>query len=253
MITDIILLLVGILVGGMNAIAGGGMLVGFPVLLATGMPALVANVTSYLVILPGQLASAYGYRAYIKRVPRAYLWLLLPCTLGAAVGAMILRRTSFEGFDQLIPGLILLAVVLFAFQPLLHFHVHKQSATRKPNNGPLLLIGIALFPLAVYGGYFGAGFGLVMLSFLGFTKLHDMHKMNLLKNIAVSIMAVVSLIVLLDTGLIDWRGGLTMAIGTTIGGFYGSRLALRISSHTIRIIIISIGLATATYLFLRQY
>ncbi len=251
--TDILLLLVGVLVGGMNAIAGGGMLIGFPVLLATGMPALVANATSYLVILPGQLASAYGYRKYLKRVPRAYLWLLLPCAIGAAIGATILRRTSFEGFDQLIPGLILLAVVLFAFQPLLHFHVHKQSTTRKPDNRPLFFIGAALLPLAIYGGYFGAGFGLVMLSFLGFTKLHDIHKMNLLKNIAVSIMAVVSLVVLLDTGLIDWRGGLAMAVGTTIGGFYGSRLAMKISTHTIRIIVISIGLATAAYLFLRQY
>lgn len=253
MTTDIILLLVGVLVGGMNAIAGGGMLVGFPVLLALGLPALVANATANIVNLPGQLASAYGYRGYIRQVPKAYAWLLPPCALGAGIGAYILRNTSFDSFERLVPGLILLAVILFAFQPLLHFHVHKQLKTGRANNGPLLYIALALLPLSVYGGYFSAGFGFVMLAFLGFTNLHDIHKMNALKNIGASVMAAVSIVVLFSADLIDWRRGLVMAAGATIGGYYGSRLALKISSHTIRIIVISIGLATTLYLFLRQY
>ena len=253
MLTDLLLLLTGIVVGTMNAIAGGGMLLGFPVLLAIGLPALVANATSNIIILPGQLASAYGYRAYLKQVPRVYLWLLPPCAIGAAVGAYILRHTSSNSFEELVPGLILFAVVLFAFQPLLHFHLHKQLKTRKVDNRPLLYIGLALLPLAIYGGYFGAGFGFVILAFLGFTSLHDVHKMNALKNLAASTMAVVSIIVLLSAHLIDWRHGLVMAAGTTIGGYFGARLAQRLPSHTIRVIVITIGLVTAVYLFLRQY
>ncbi|MDL2341683.1 MAG: sulfite exporter TauE/SafE family protein [Patescibacteria group bacterium] len=253
MLTDVLLLVVGIVVGTMNAIAGGGMLVGFPVLLAVGLPALVANATSNIIILPGQLASAYGYRKYLRQVPRVYLWLLPPCAVGAAFGALILRRTSSNNFEQLVPGLILFAVVLFAFQPLLHFHVHKQLKTKKVDNRPLLYIGLALLPLAVYGGYFGAGFGFVMLAFLGFTNLHDVHKMNALKNLAASTMAIVSIFCLFSARLIDWRHGLVMAAGTTIGGYCGSRLAQRIPSHTIRIVVITIGLITASYLFLRQY
>ena len=253
MLTDLLLLLTGIVVGTMNAIAGGGMLLGFPVLLAIGLPALVANATSNIIILPGQLESAYGYRAYLKQVPRVYLWLLPPCAIGAAVGAYILRHTSSNSFEELVPGLILFAVVLFAFQPLLHFHLHKQLKTRKVDNRPLLYIGLALLPLAIYGGYFGAGFGFVILAFLGFTSLHDVHKMNALKNLAASTMAVVSIIVLLSAHLIDWRHGLVMAAGTTIGGYFGARLAQRLPSHTIRVIVITIGLVTAVYLFLRQY
>ena len=253
MLIDLLLLLTGIVVGTMNAIAGGGMLLGFPILLAIGVPALVANATSNIIILPGQLASAYGYRAYLKKVPRVYLWLLPPCAVGAAVGALILRNTSSNSFEQLVPGLILFAVVLFTFQPLLHFHVHKQLKTKKVDNRPLLIIGLALLPLSVYGGYFGAGFGFVMLAFLGFTNLHDVHKMNALKNLAASTMAVVSIICLFSADLIDWRHGTVMAVGTTIGGYFGSRLAQRIPSHTIRVVVITIGLITASYLFLRQY
>lgn len=253
MLTDLILLSVGLIVGTMNAIAGGGMLLGFPVLLAIGLPALVANATSNIIILPGQLASAYGYRSYLKKVPRVYLWLLPPCAVGAGIGAYILRHTSSNNFEQLVPGLILFAVVLFAFQPLLHFHLHKQLKTRKVDNRPLLYIGLALLPLAIYGGYFGAGFGFVILAFLGFTSLHDVHKINALKNLAASTMAVVSIIVLLSAHLIDWRHGLVMAAGTTIGGYFGARLAQRLPSHTIRVIVIAIGLVTAVYLFLRQY
>lgn len=253
MLTDLILLLTGVVVGAMNAIAGGGMLLGFPVLLALGIPPLVANATSNIIILPGQLASAYGYRKFLRQVPRAYLWLLPPCAVGAGIGALILRHTSSNSFEQLVPGLILFAVVLFAFQPLLHFHVHKQLKAKKVDNRPLLYVGLALIPLAIYGGYFGAGFGFVMLAFLGFTNLHDVHKMNALKNLAASTMAVVSIGCLFSARLIDWRHGLVMAVGTGIGGYCGARLAQRIPSHTVRLAVITIGLITATYLFLRQY
>jgi uncharacterized protein len=253
MLTDILLLSVGVLIGGMNAIAGGGMLVGFPVLLAIGVPAIVANATLNIINLPGQMASAYGYRKYLRKVPLIYTWLLLPLAIGAFFGSLILRNTAFDSFERLVPGLILFAVVLFAFQPLLHFHFNSHMKRKPVDNRPLIYIGLALLPLSIYGGYFGAGFGFVVLAFLGFTKIHDVHKMNALKNVAASVMAFVSIIVLFGADLIDWRHGLVMAAGATIGGYFGSRLALKISSHTIRLIVISIGLVTATYLFLRQY
>lgn len=249
--TDVILLLVGVIVGAMNAIAGGGMLVGFPVLLALGMPALIANATSNIILFPGQVASSYGYREYLRKIPRAYLWLLPPCFIGAFIGALILRSTPAGNFEAIVPGLILFAVVLFAFQPLLHFHLHKQLKSSKVDNRPLIYIGIAVLPLAVYGGYFGAGFGFIMLAFLGYTNLHDVHKMNALKNLAASAIALGSFAGLFSAHLIDWRRGLVMAAGTAIGGYAGSRLAQRISSHVIRVIVIGIGISTAAYLFVR--
>lgn len=253
MLKDVLLFLVGMLVGGMNAIAGGGMLIGFPVLLAVGMPALNANITANLVSLPGQLTSAYGYRKYLRKVSPQYLWLLLPCAIGAAVGALILRRTSSSSFQNIVPGLILFAVVLFAFQPLLHFHLHSHMRSRAKNNRTLALIALAIIPLSIYGGYFGVGFGFVMLAFLGFTSLHDVHKMNALKNLASATIALVSLAVLFSTHLIDWHHGLAMASGNMIGGYVGATLALKISSHTVRIVVIAIGLAAAGYLAVRSY
>ena len=253
MLTDILLLVVGVIVGAMNSIAGGGMLIGFPVLLAVGMPALVANATANVILFPGQIASAYGYRDYLKKVPRQYLWLLLPCFVGAIFGALILRYTPATNFEKIVPNLILFAVVLFAFQPLLHFHVHKQLHASSSSNKPLIYIALATIPLAIYGGYFGAGFGFVMLAFLGYTKLNDIHIMNALKNLAAAAIALGSFAGLYSAHLINWRGGLAMAIGTSIGGYAGARLTQHISSRAIRIGVISIGLVTAVYLFLRPY
>ena len=253
MLKDVILFLAGIAVGGMNAIAGGGMLIGFPALLAVGMPALAANITSNIIVVPGQLAAVYGYRRYLRQVPRRYLWLLLPCAAGAAIGAEILRHTSSSSFQNLVPGLIFFAVVLFAFQPVLHFHLHRHMHSRAKNNLTLVLIGLSLLPLSIYGGYFGAGFGFVVLAFLGFTSLQDMHKINALKGLASITIAAVSLIILFSTQLIDWHHGLIMAAGGVVGGYGGAQLAQKVSSHKVRIAVIAIGLTTAAYLAFRTY
>lgn len=256
MLTDLLLLLTGVIVGAMNGIAGGGMLIGFPVLLATGMPALIANATSNIIILPGQITSAYGYRKYLRQIPRSYLLLAIPCMIGAGIGATILRHTSAKSFEQLVPGLIIFAVVLFIFQPYLHFHIRKHingPKKRRQSLKPLIPIALAMLPLAIYGGYFGAGFGFIMLALLGFTKLHEIHQMNALKNLMAVAIATVSLLCLANAHLIDWQHGLFMAAGNGVGGYLGSIGAQRYSSHTIRIVVIVIGIATATYLVFRSY
>lgn len=251
--TDVYLFFVGIIVGGMNAIAGGGMLVGFPVLLAVGLPALVANATACIITIPGQLSSAYGYRKYLRKVSPAYLWLLVPCTVGAGIGATLLRHTSYNRFAELIPGLILLAAALFAFQPYIRLQLHRHLHGRAKNAKPLVTIALLLFPLAVYGGYFGAGFGFVMLALLSFTKLRDLHQINGLKNLGAVGLAGAALAVLFNSGLIDWHHGLVMAAGSIVGGYSGANLAQRFSSHAIRIAVITIGFATAIYLGFRTY
>jgi uncharacterized membrane protein YfcA len=255
MLTDLFLCAVGLVIGGMNAIAGGGMLIGFPAMLAVGIPALVANVTANIVVLPGQLASAYGYRRYLRQVPRYYAWLLIPCLTGGVIGALILRHTSSTQFEKLVPGLVLFAVVLFALQPFLHFHLHKHmnAKRRKKSHLTIIIISLALLPSAAYGGYFGAGLGFIMLAFLGFTSLSDVHQMNAMKNVGAAAITLMSIICLFSTHLIDWQHGLSMALGSTIGGYYGSVLAQKIPSHVVRIVVIVIGLAAAVYLGVRSY
>ncbi|GAC1499882.1 MAG: sulfite exporter TauE/SafE family protein [Candidatus Saccharimonadales bacterium] len=253
MITDITLFFVGILVGGMNAIAGGGTIIGYPAMVAAGLPPLVANVTGSLVVLPGLISSVYGYRKYLTKLPRRYLILLVPCVIGGIVGSLILRHTSSTQFEKLVPGLIVFAVILFAVQPLLHFHLHRHISSKSKKIQTLLLIGLALLPTAAYAGYFGAGFGFIMLAFLGFTSINDVHKMNALKNIAGAVIAVVTIICLLNTHLFNWHIGLIMATGNAIGGYSGARLSLRLSSHIIRILVIVFGFMAAIYLGLRAY
>ena len=248
---DIVLFVVGMVAGVMNAIAGGGTLVGFPVLLAAGQPALIANATSHLVALPGSLSSAYGYRKHLRKLRRSYLLLLIPCIIGTAIGALLLRYTPSDNFEKYVPGLVLFAIILFAFQPLLHFHLHRHIRTKNKSLQPIILISVAMLPVAIYGGYFGAGFGFLMLAFLGFTKLHEIHQMNGLKNLGGFTVGVISVACLFNSGLINWRLGLVMAAGNLVGGYYGAIFAQKISTLAIRIIVIIIGLSTAAYLALQ--
>ena len=250
---EVILFFVGIVVGAMNSVAGGGMLIGFPVMLAVGMPPITANATGSIVVLPGLLGSSFGYRKYLHRLPRKYLLLLIPCMSGASIGAIILRHTSSARFRELIPILILFAVVLFAVQPFLHFHLHRHISKKSRNNQTLILIGLALFPVSIYAGYFGPGFGFVMLAFLGFTSLREIHKMNGLKNLAGAGIATSVIICLFNAHLFDLSLGLFMAVGCLIGGYSGSRISLRFSTHAIRIVVILIGFASAGYLAFRTY
>jgi len=253
---DIILFLVGIIVGAMNAIAGGGMLIGFPVLLASGLSALSATASSSVIVLPGQFSSAVGYRKYLKTVPANYLLLAIPCVIGGAIGAEILRRTPSKHFQEIVPALILFAVVLFAFQPLLHAqikrHLHGSKQLRRKVR-PLFVIGLATLPLSIYGGYFGPGFGFIMLALLGFSKLHQVHQINAMKNVMAVCIASASLVVLSTSGLINWRYALAMGLGNTVGGYAGAVSAQKVSSHSLRILVIIIGVGTAAYLGFRNY
>jgi uncharacterized membrane protein YfcA len=257
MIHDLILLGAGFIVGVMNAIAGGGMLIGFPIMLSIGIPALTANASANVAVLPGNISAVINYRKYLKKVPKQYLFLLIPVIFGSIVGAILLRHTSFKNFNTYIPWLLLFAVGIFIFQPFLYQLVHKHLHGPKKFRAklkPLLIIGVAIFPVSIYGGYFGAGFGFVMLAFLGFTKLHDhMHRITALKTLLACSVSGVSIICLLSSGLINWRIGLIMGVGNLFGGTCGARIATRVSSKALRIVIVIIGVGSAIYLVLRQY
>ncbi len=245
---ELILFLAGIIVGVMNAIAGGGMLIGFPVMLAVGLSPLSANITGHFVVLPSSVTATYSYRKYIKRISKQYILLLIPIIVGSAFGAILLRNTSAKQFQNIVPILIYLAVLLFAFQPIIHFHLNRHVSGQLKGSLPLIFIGAALLPVAIYGGYFGAGFGFIMLAFLGFTKLHEIHLMTGLRNLAGSCISIASLVVLYPTHLINWRYGLVMASGGAVGAYYGANISQKISSHSLRIIVVIIGICTATFL-----
>ncbi|MGH7237557.1 MAG: sulfite exporter TauE/SafE family protein [Candidatus Saccharimonadales bacterium] len=250
---DLLLLAIGLIAGTMNALGGGGSLIAFPVLLAAGLPAIAANATIDIVILPGQLASAFGYRKFLRKLPRKYLFLLLPLIIGSAIGATVLRHTSNDQFSRLVPYLIAVAVLLFAFQPLLHKHLHQHIKHRKKSIKPLVYISLVLLPIAFYGGFFLAGLGFLMLAFLGFTSLDDMHQMNALKNLANIAIVAASIITLASGDIFDWHYGLVMAGGNLFGGYFGAQLAQKIPTRAVRIFIIFVGIAAAAYIAFRHY
>lgn len=257
MLHDFIFFFTGLLVGSINAVSGGGMLIGFPIMLAMGMSPLTANITANVSVLPGNIGAAFSYRRALKKVPKVYLLLLIPAIIGAAIGAILLRHTSFASFDRLIPILILFAVVLFAMQPFIYLQIQKHlSGPKNKLNSirPLFWVWLAVLPLSVYGGYFGAGFGFIMLAFLGFTKLRDhMHRMNAIRTMITVFIAGISILCLFTSHRIDWQHGLIMGAGTLLGGYYGGVAIQKVSSQALRVMVIALGLTTATYLALRSY
>lgn len=249
MLTDIVLFAVGVFVGAVNSVAGGGMLVGFPTLIAFGLPAITANATGKLIVLPGQLTSAFGYRRFLRTLPKRYLLLILPCILGAAAGAVLLKHTPGAQFERFAPVLVLVAVVLFAFEPILHRYLEK--ARHRKAILPFGIVILLTLITTVYGGYFGAGFGFIVLSYLGFSNLRSIHHMNLMKNLIGALGAAIAILVLIPSSLINWHYGIVMGIGNGVGGYIGARLAPKVPAAIIRTFIICFGILTSIYLFSR--
>ena len=238
------------LAGLVNSVAGGGVMIVFPALLAAGLSPLTANTTSNLISWPGALSSAYGYRSHLRRLPAKYLLLLLPCFIGAIIGSVLLVRTDSNQFSQLVPYLVLGAVLLFIAQPFLHRHLERNL--RAHRNAPLVVIGLALLPMAVYGGYFGAGFAFIMLAFLSFTRITNMHQINGLKNLASATITIICTIYFGFHHLIDWHYAPVMIPGSLIGGYIGSRWAQRISPLIVHNIVVLLGIVVAGYLFYKS-
>jgi hypothetical protein len=249
----LVVVVTGILVGMINSIAGGGMLIGFPILLLFGLSALVSNATSNVITLAGQLTSSIGYRKQIKKLAPAYFALIIPSVVGGIIGAYVLRRTPNSKFLLVAPALIIAAVVLFAFQPYIKQRIYKIPEMVSNYDGPSVGIFFLVFALSIYGGYFGAGYGLVMLAILSLSKIKSIHEMNGLKNLCALAVSLSAIGILFNSHLINWHYGLTMAVGSAIGGYVGARMAQRFPMAMVRYLVIVIGIATAIYLFSQSH
>lgn len=244
------LFIVCFLAGLLNSVAGGGIMIVFPALLAAGLPPVTANATSNLISWPSSISSAYGYRKHLKKLPRKYALLLIPCFGGSAFGAYLLAHTNNEEFMRVVPWLVLAAVILFIIQPFLHHKFERNLSVHR--NAPLVLVGIALIPMAIYGGYFGAGFGFIMLAFLSFTRLKNIHQINGLKNLASACITLVCTVYFTHKGMIDWHYAPVMIVGSLLGGYFGAKWAQKINPRIIHSFIILIGLVVSGLLFLRS-
>ncbi len=244
------LFLAAMLAGGINSIAGGGTLVSFPALVAFGVPTINANATNTSALWPGSVSGAIGYARDTARDHTLTLTLLIPSALGALLGAVVLVMTSEETFRRVVPFLVLFATLLFAFKDV------YARVTGRAASGHVSLFGRVwgfLFQLfiASYGGYFGAGIGVLMLGSFSIMGMHDVHKMNAMKTILAAMINVIAFFYFVLRGLVIWHLVIWMAIGAIIGGYFGARLAKRIDQHKLRWFIILTGLVVSVWLFSR--
>ncbi|HRD31931.1 MAG: sulfite exporter TauE/SafE family protein [Armatimonadota bacterium] len=227
-------LVAGVISGGVNAVAGGGSLVSFPILVAAGVPSVVASATNTAAQWPGGIAGAWGLRERLPSAKDNLRLLFLPTLFGALLGAWALTLTDAKLFDQLVPGLILVATVILALKP-------QLSAWCRNLPRAALWAVLVQFLVAVYGGYFGAGMGILMLAVLGLIHPGDLHDANALKNVLGLLINFSAAVLLVVQGLVRWEPALALAIGSVLGGYGAARGSLRINPETLRWVIVGYG------------
>jgi uncharacterized protein len=247
--TLVLLALAAFAAGACNAVAGGGTLLTFPALNGVLSPA-IANATSTIALLPGSLAGAWGYRSELREV-RGQMQKLLPVSLvGGATGALLLVLYP-NTFETLVPWLVLAAAVLFTIQPLVSKWLKRGASPGEPGWATAVGVQAFQFLVAVYGGYFGAGIGILMLTALAFLNVGDIHRMNSIKTVLAAAINAVSVVLFIAWNLIDWPIAGVMAGASVLGGYAGARVARRIPAKVVRIAVACIGFALAAWYFLK--
>jgi len=239
--------------GAMNAVAGGGTLVTFPTLILVGTGSEIANATSTLALVFGTFGSMFGYREHFGAI-RSWLarfWLV--SAVGGFIGAVLLTNTSDAAFSKMVPFLILFATLLFMAQDTFR-RLGAKKARETPAGGRAIWGAMAFqFVVSVYGGFFGAGIGILMLASLGFLGMQNIHEMNALKTVLGSLINAVATIWFIKAGLIDWTKMGIMTAGALVGYYLSARFAQRISQKRVRQLISAIGLGISAVMFYKQF
>jgi hypothetical protein len=247
----VVVFIAAFVAGAINSVAGGGTLVSFPALIWVGLPSTIANATNTVAIWPGSLGGVWGFRHDLTGLPKSTYALTVPSLIGGILGAVLLVMTPTAVFDRLIPLLILFATVLFMLQEPVQRAI---KTTDKAHAGSKRwLIGAMLFQflVSVYGGYFGAGIGILMLAAFGIMGFTDIHQMNGLKHFLAVCINGVAAVYFIWNGMVSWPHALIMAVGATVGAVWGAGVARRIGPKAVRRIVIIVGFTMAISLLFR--
>ena len=254
MLTGIDLLfaaLAAVAAGAVNALAGGGTLITFPMLTFLGVPAVAANVTNTVALCPGYFGGTLAQWNDL-RGQKSRLWIVVPASIvGGLVGGFLLLRTGEKLFRELVPYLILLASILLAVQDPVRAWLVRRLGDGQSSTG---MEKLAWFPVglaSIYGGYFGAGLSVIVLSALGLTLEDTLTRLNALKQAIAFSVNVAAAIFFLFSGKVVWIAALVMAVGALIGGTLGGRLAGRIKPSTLRWTVVAIGVIISIIYFVR--
>jgi uncharacterized membrane protein YfcA len=246
--SSILLTAASFLGGAVNSIAGGGTLLTFPSLLAVLSP-VMANATSTMALVPGTFGAIWGYRTELAGTRSHLIRLWPPSLLGGIAGSLLVTRLPEKVFSMLVPWLLVSAsALLLAQRPLTRWlGVHRLT---NPKPGTLIAVIVFQFAIGVYGGYFGAGIGILMLSSLAFVGLPDIHQMNAVKTVLGGTINGVTAVIFILAKVVVWKYALVMALASIVGGYLGARVARQMRPEYVRAVVVAIGFGVAAYSWL---
>ena len=251
----LLLFFAAILGGTLNAVAGGGSFFTFPALIFTGIDAIISNATSTVALWPGALASIGAYRRELAEQQRGFLFLLIGTSLiGGVLGAIILLLTPEATFTSLVPYLLLGATLLFAVSPYITARLRLRTIEKTTRISTMTLIVIAFvqFIIAIYGGYFGGGIGILMLASLAFMGMDDINQMNAVKTLLAAAINGAGVVTFVIAGKVLWPQALLMVVGAVIGGYGGAYYARKIAPRWVRLFVIVTGVVLTIYFFVHH-
>lgn len=245
---------VAIVSGAINSVAGGGTILTFPALLSVGFSSRLANTTNTMALWPASMTAAWSFRKAFTGSRRLALSYAGVSVIGSIAGAWLLNSTSVRLFDEIVPWLILLAAVLFVVQEPLLRRLDLYDSGQQPGltgtGWRRFAVLLVQFFVGAYGGYFGAGMGIMMLASLGLMHAGDIYHLNFLKNFAGFAINLVAAILFAAWGLVDWPAAGVMAAGAMLGGYCGAGVAKKIGARALRIVVSLIGFGLFAYYML---
>jgi uncharacterized protein len=250
--TAIFLFFAGALGGAINAVAGGGSFVSFPALLLTGVPAIAANATNTLALWVGTTASGGAYREKLNISRRVMIPLVITSVIGGLAGAFLLIKTPAQTFLHVLPWLLLGATLLFAFGSHLTGRL-SANITHDASSSAVAVASIYEMVVAVYGGYFGGGVGIMNLAMLAALGMTDIHAMNKLKVMLGGVINGVATITFIAAGTIVWPQAMVMTAGSIVGGYSSAHFSQRLPQIWVKSLVILVGSVMTIYFFIRAY
>lgn len=235
--------------GAFNAVAGGGTFLTFAALVAVGLPTIEANATSAVALNPGCAASAFAYRREIRIHFRDMVGYSIIAVLGGLLGATLLIRLGDEGFRPAVPWLLLIATLLFAGSE--HIRIMTMPWAKNQVGGTRAIVTVAMLVVSIYGGFFAAGMGIMMLAALVITERGDFHKANAIKVLATLLIHLMSSVALIYSNLVRWPEAIVIMVSSVIGGYYGVIIARRVPTRITRVAVVGAGALLTVVFFLR--
>lgn len=248
-----LLLAAAFVAGALNAVAGGGSFLTLPALVLTGVPTVSANATGTVALLPGYMASAWGFKNDMQAPPGLSMKsVVLLALVGGATGAALLLFTPDATFRKIVPWLLLAATAMFAFGPQLRQWAAKAVGGQHERAPSRAKAALGMLAVAVYGGYFNGGLGILLLALLGLLGQTNLHAMNGLKNLVSALLTAIAVAIYATGGMVQWQQALVMMVAATLGGYLGARVARKISPQWLRGGIVLTGVVMAGLFFWRQ-